>query len=44
MRVRVFFHDHCFDGAASAAVFSRFYQGRFAPDAEFVYSGLAHRA
>ena len=25
MRVRVLYHDHCFDGAASAAYFSRFY-------------------
>lgn len=44
MRVRVLYHDHCFDGAASAAFFSRFLQGRFYPDAEFVYTGLAHKA
>ncbi len=44
MRVRVFYHDHCFDGAASAAYFSRFLEGKFYPGAEFVYSGLAHRA
>ena len=44
MRVRVFYHDHCFDGAASAAYFSRFLEGAFYPDAEFLYSGLAHRA
>src|SRR5947208_1888850 len=44
MRVRVFYHDHCFDGAASAAFFSRFLEGAFYPDAEFVFTGLAHRA
>src|SRR5215470_8163667 len=44
MRVRVFYHDHCFDGAASAAYFSRFLEGAFYPNAEFVYTGLAHRA
>ena len=44
MRVRIFYHDHCFDGAASAAYFSRFLEGTFYPKAEFVYTGLAHRA
>jgi hypothetical protein len=40
----VFFHDKCFDGVSSAAVFSRFYRERVQPDAEFVFSGLVHRA
>lgn len=44
MRVRVLYHDHCFDGAASAAFFSRFIQGAFHPDAEFVFTGMAHKA
>lgn len=44
MRVRVLYHDHCFDGAASAAFFSRFLQGTFHPDAEFCYTGMAHKA
>jgi hypothetical protein len=44
MRVRVLYHDHCFDGAASAAYFSRFIQGAFHPDAEFVFTGMAHKA
>ena len=44
MRVRVLYHDHCFDGAASAAYFSRFIRERFHPDAEFFYSGMAHKA
>jgi hypothetical protein len=44
MRVRVLYHDHCFDGAASAAYFSRFIQGAFYPDAEFLFTGMAHKA
>ena len=44
MRVRVLYHDHCFDGAASAAFFSRFYEGKYAPDAQFEFTGLAHKA
>jgi hypothetical protein len=44
MRVRIFYHDHCFDGAASAAYFSRFLLGSVHPAAEFEYTGLAHRA
>ena len=44
MRVRVFYHDKCFDGASSAALFSRFYRERIRSDVEFVYSGLLHRA
>ncbi len=44
MKVRVLYHDHCFDGAASAAFVTRFLQNRFYPGAEFHYTGLAHRA
>ena len=44
MKVKVFYHDRCFDGASSAALFSRFYQERIRNDVEFVYSGLLHRA
>src|SRR6201996_4394152 len=44
MRVRVLYHDHCFDGAASAAFFSRFLRGAIHPGAEFAYTGMAHRA
>lgn len=44
MRVRVLHHDHCFDGAASAAFFSRFVEARFHPRAEFAFTGLAHKA
>jgi len=44
MLERVLYHDHCFDGAASAAFFSRFIAGVVHPDAEFAYTGMAHRA
>lgn len=44
MRVRVFFHDRCFDGAASASLFARFYRECILPDAEFQFTGLVHRA
>jgi hypothetical protein len=44
VKVRVFFHNKCFDGAASAAVFSRFYKERVRENVEFVYTGLVHRA
>src|SRR5208283_3457962 len=44
LRVRVFYHDKCFDGTSSAALFSRFYRERIRDDVEFVYSGLLHRA
>jgi len=42
MLVRVLYHDHCFDGAASAAFFSRFVRDRFYPSAEFAYTGMMH--
>jgi hypothetical protein len=44
MTVRVLYHDHCFDGAASAAFVTRFLESKFYPGAEFAYRGLAHRA
>ncbi len=44
MRVRVCFHDRCFDGACSAAFFTCFYKAAVDPQAEFQYCGLAHRA
>ncbi len=44
MLVRILYHDHCFDGAASAAYFSRFMQDKVHPGAEFLYTGMAHKA
>ncbi|MGH9527130.1 MAG: hypothetical protein ACRD2F_10675, partial [Terriglobales bacterium] len=43
-RVRVFYHDKCFDGAAAAAVFTAFYRARRDRDARFEYCGLVHKA
>lgn len=42
--VRVLHHDNCFDGVASAAVFSEFYRRAVDRNAVFEYQGLAHRA
>ena len=44
MRVRVLYHDHCFDGAASAAFFTRFIADKYHPEAEFLFTGMAHKA
>ena len=44
MKVRVFYHDKCFDGTSSAALFARFYRERIRGDVDFVFSGLLHRA
>ena len=44
LKIRVCFHDKCFDGAASAAIFSRFYRERIEPDAQFFYTGMTHKA
>ena len=44
VKVRVFYHYKCFDGTASAALFSRFYQDRMRHDAAFEFTGLVHRA
>ena len=44
MRLRLLYHGHCFDGVASAAVFTRFYRARVHPDAEVAYTPLLHTA
>jgi len=44
VRIRVFYHDKCFDGAGSAALFTRFYRERIREHADFEYVGLVHRA
>jgi len=43
MKLRVLYHGHCFDGVASAAIFSRFYKERIHPEADIGYTGLLHR-
>jgi len=43
MKLKILFHDNCFDGAASAALFSRFYRERCEPSALVEYLGVQHR-
>ncbi len=42
MRLKVLFHDNCFDGAASGGLFARFYRLHVRRDAEVRFLGLAH--
>jgi hypothetical protein len=42
--MKIYFHNNCFDGLASAAVFSNFYLNAIRQNCEFQYEGLAHRA
>ena len=44
MRVCVFYHDNCFDGACSASLFTRFHRECIAPGSSYEYHGLLHRA
>jgi hypothetical protein len=44
MKLRLLYHGHCFDGVASAAVFTRFYKQKIHPEATVEYAGLLHRA
>lgn len=43
MKLRVLYHGHCFDGVASAAIFTRFYLERIDQHAQVEYGGLLHR-
>ena len=43
MKLKVLHHDHCFDGLASAAVFSRFYIEKIADSEEIGFGGLSHK-
>ena len=42
--LKIFFHDSCFDGAASAAVFADFYRTVVDPEAVVVLQGVQHQA
>jgi hypothetical protein len=44
LRVRVFYHDKCFDGACSASLFTRFHRECIDHGATYEYHGLVHRA
>src|SRR2546423_14861629 len=43
MKLRILYHGHCFDGVASATVFTRFYQSRINGNADIEYTSLLHR-
>ncbi|HEX8476431.1 MAG TPA: hypothetical protein VF666_20705 [Pyrinomonadaceae bacterium] len=43
MKLRLLYHGHCFDGMASAAVFTRFYLSKVNADADVHYTPLLHR-
>jgi hypothetical protein len=40
--LKVFFHDRCFDGTASAALFARFHREAIAPGSRLVPVGMHH--
>jgi len=44
LKVRVLYHDRCFDGACSASLFTRFHRERIDAGASYEYHGLVHRA
>lgn len=44
MKLRILYHGNCFDGASSAAVFTKFYKARIDPGAEVFYAPTMHRA
>ncbi len=44
MKLRILYHGNCFDGVSSAAIFTKFYLAKFAPDAEVAYTPTMHRA
>ncbi|MDT7689558.1 MAG: hypothetical protein QOE46_2317 [Acidobacteriota bacterium] len=44
MRLRLLYHGHCFDGVASAAVFTRFYLAHESASADVAYAPLLHTA
>jgi hypothetical protein len=41
-RLKILHHAHCFDGAASASLFARYYRERVDATAEIVFAGKAH--
>jgi len=43
VKLKVLYHDNCFDGAASAAVFARFYREAVDRAAEVAFLGVQHK-
>ena len=41
---KIFYHDHCFDGACSASLFTRFHRQCIRTANSFSYQGLVHKA
>jgi hypothetical protein len=44
MKLRILYHGNCFDGASSAAIFTKFYKSRVNSGAEVSYTPTMHRA
>jgi hypothetical protein len=44
MKLRILYHGNCFDGAASAAIFTKFYRAKIHPDWDVLYTPTMHRA
>ncbi len=44
MKLRILYHGNCFDGAASAAIFSKFYLAKINAGAQISYTPTMHRA
>jgi len=44
VNLRIFYHDHCFDGACSASLFTRFHRECIRTASNFSYQGLVHKA
>jgi oligoribonuclease NrnB/cAMP/cGMP phosphodiesterase (DHH superfamily) len=44
MKLRILYHGNCFDGASSAAIFTKFYKSRINSGAEVSYTPTMHRA
>ena len=42
-KLKIFFHDNCFDGAASAAVFADFYKTNQSGTTDIVFQGVQHK-
>ena len=44
MKLRILYHGNCFDGASSAAIFTKFYKASIHSGAEVSYTPTMHRA
>jgi hypothetical protein len=44
MKLRILYHGNCFDGASSAAIFTKFYRSKIDASADISYTPTMHRA